>query len=60
MVNENAIGRTRPILYKSKYIKVNTTYFQGYLHIQRFIKMPTYKAEKLVGNKDKKRRITSR
>ena len=38
------IGGTRSIACKNKHTKVNTTYFQVYLCIQRFVKMATYQA----------------
>ena len=38
------IGGTRSMACKNKHTEVNTTYFQVYLCIQRFVKMATYKA----------------
>ena len=38
------IGRMRSRACKNKHTEVNTTYFQIYLCIQKFVKMATYKA----------------
>lgn len=46
VVGENAIDRAKPLVGKNKYTNVNTTYFQGYQCIQRFIKMAIYEEKK--------------
>lgn len=49
VVDENAKEEQDPQYVKNIYTKVNTTYFQGYLHIQRSLKVTTYKAGKAGG-----------